>query len=148
MQRSRAFCGQVALGDVRFRQVFAASMSVTKLSPLDDEWWTTAMVCAYLKLGKRALWDIRRDPSKGFPMALKPGGKVNLFRALDVRIWLENRNASNSTLPPKAPARKQEPPAPPPKAPVKQAPMTATATPPKRSPRRKPEADSRQLALF
>lgn len=68
-------------------------MSAPKLSPLDDEWWTTAMVCAYLKLGKRALWDIRCNPSKGFPMALKPGGKVNLFRALDVRAWLENRSA-------------------------------------------------------
>jgi predicted DNA-binding transcriptional regulator AlpA len=123
-------------------------MSVTKLSPLDDEWWTTAMVCAYLKLGKRALWDIRCNPSKDFPKALKPGGKVNLFRALDVRAWLENRSAGNSTTPPKTPAKKHEPPPAPPEPLVKPPSTMTAATPPRRGSKRKSEADSRQLALF
>ncbi len=59
--------------------------------PIDDEWWTTEMVCAHLKLSKRALWDIRNAPNKGFPLAIKPGGKVNLFRAADVRAWMAAR---------------------------------------------------------
>lgn len=54
------------------------------------------MVCAHLKLGKRALWDIRRDPVKHFPEAIKPGGKVNLFRASDVRGWMDRRFAAAS----------------------------------------------------
>jgi len=73
-------------------------MSSVSVRPLDDEWWTTAMVCSYLKLKRRALWDIRRDPAKAFPAAVKPGGKVNLFRAEDVRVWLAKRRPSH--LPP------------------------------------------------
>ena len=64
------------------------------IKPIDDEWWTTAMVCAHMKLGTRALWDIRRDPVKRFPEAIKPGGKVNLFRASDVRDWMDGRLAA------------------------------------------------------
>ena len=71
-------------------------MSKPSIKPIDDEWWTTAMVCAHLKLGKRALWDIRRDPVKRFPEAIKPGGKVNLFRASDVRGWMDRRFAAAS----------------------------------------------------
>ena len=73
-----------------------ADMSKPSIKPIDDEWWTTAMVCAHLKLGKRALWDIRRDPVKRFPEAIKPGGKVNLFRASDVRGWMDRRFAAAS----------------------------------------------------
>jgi predicted DNA-binding transcriptional regulator AlpA len=73
-------------------------MSSASIRPLDDEWWTTAMVCSYLKLKRRALWDIRRDPAKAFPAAVKPGGKVNLFRAEDVRQWVAKRRPTS--LPP------------------------------------------------
>lgn len=76
-------------------------MSSVSVRPLDDEWWTTAMVCSYLKLKRRALWDIRRDPAKAFPAAVKPGGKVNLFRAEDVRVWVAKRRPSH--LPPLRP---------------------------------------------
>jgi hypothetical protein len=78
-------------------------MSSISVRPLDDEWWTTAMVCNYLKLKRRALWDIRRDPAKAFPVAVKPGGKVNLFRAEDVRLWVAKRRPSS--LPPPAVSR-------------------------------------------
>lgn len=74
-------------------------MSKPSIKPIDDEWWTTAMVCAHLKLGKRALWDIRRDPAKRFPEAIKPGGKVNLFRASDVRGWMDRRFAVSASKP-------------------------------------------------
>lgn len=59
--------------------------------PIDDEWWTTDTVCALLKVGKRSLWNLRKDPTKSFPAAIKPGGKVILFRAADVRAWLASR---------------------------------------------------------
>ena len=75
-----------------------STMPSASIRPLDDEWWTTAMVCSYLKLKRRALWDIRRDPAKAFPAAVKPGGKVNLFRAEDVRVWVAKRRPSQ--LPP------------------------------------------------
>ncbi len=60
-------------------------------SAIDDEWWTTEMVCSHLKLSKRALWDLRAHPTKAFPVAIKPGGKINLFRAAEVRAWMEER---------------------------------------------------------
>ncbi len=82
-------------------------MSSASIRPLDDEWWTTAMVCSYLKLKRRALWDIRRDPRKAFPAAVKPGGKVNLFRAEDVRQWVAKRRPTS--LPPPQPATPSAP---------------------------------------
>jgi predicted DNA-binding transcriptional regulator AlpA len=60
-------------------------------SAIDDEWWTTEIVCAHLKLSKRALWDLRAHPTKAFPVAIKPGGKINLFRAAEVRAWMSAR---------------------------------------------------------
>lgn len=124
-------------------------MSSISIRPLDDEWWTTAMVCSYLKLKRRALWDIRRDPDKAFPAAVKPGGKVNLFRAEDVRVWVAKRRPSY--LPPQQPAtapsikpqviKKPE---------VKVAPFVAVAESPKRQSQRKRQlpSDERQLGLF
>lgn len=85
-------------------------MSSVSIRPLDDEWWTTAMVCSYLKLKRRALWDIRRDPGKAFPSAVKPGGKVNLFRAEDVRIWVAKRRPSALPPPSIAPPANAKPP--------------------------------------
>jgi predicted DNA-binding transcriptional regulator AlpA len=65
----------------------------------DDEWWTTDRVCAHLKLSKRALWDLRVHPTKAFPAAIKPGGKINLFRADEVRAWLAARRPANMAVP-------------------------------------------------
>ncbi len=71
-------------------------------SAIDDEWWTTEMVCAHLKLSKRALWDLRAHPTKAFPVAIKPGGKINLFRAADVRAWLAARARLGGSSEPQA----------------------------------------------
>lgn len=124
-------------------------MSSAAIHPLDDEWWTTAMVCSYLKLKRRALWDIRRDPQKAFPLAVKPGGKVNLFRADDVRTWVAKR-APRPLPPPQPPAIKAEP-----KRFLAPAPKSETPKPviiqPKPAPkpqRRQAQADARQLGLF
>jgi hypothetical protein len=57
-------------------------------SAIDDAWWTTELVCAHLKLSKRALWDLRAHPTKAFSVAIKPGGTINLFRAAEVRAWM------------------------------------------------------------
>ena len=124
-------------------------MSSVSISPLDDEWWTTAMVCSYLKLKRRALWDIRRDPAKAFPAAVKPGGKVNLFRAEDVRVWVAKRRPSHlpppqpSTIPPttqQTTPRKHPP----------TAPVVVKLEPAKKTVQRKraPASDERQLGLF
>jgi hypothetical protein len=125
-------------------------MSSVSIRPLDDEWWTTAMVCSYLKLKRRALWDIRRDAAKAFPSAIKPGGKVNLFRAEDVRLWVAKRRPS--CLPSVQPVASQ----PPAKAAVAMKPASAPAPPTspvasiKKSAQRKRAmaSDERQLGLF
>lgn len=126
-------------------------MSSVSIRPLDDEWWTTAMVCSYLKLKRRALWDIRRDPDKAFPAAVKPGGKVNLFRAEDVRVWVAKRRPSH--LPPPPQPVVATPPIKPqviPKPEVKVAPTMVVAEQPKRHSQRKRQlpSDERQLGLF
>ena len=126
-----------------------STMSSVSIRPLDDEWWTTAMVCSYLKLKRRALWDIRRDPEKAFPAAVKPGGKVNLFRAEDVRVWVAKRRPSS--LPPPRPAvslptNRQMTPV----IPTKEAPRVMAPEPVKKLvPRKRAAAgDARQLGLF
>ncbi len=107
------------------------------------------MVCSYLKLKRRALWDIRRDPAKAFPAAVKPGGKVNLFRAEDVRVWVAKRRPSH--LPPPQltiapPARPQVVAKPQLKAPPIVMVPEAAVRPVQR--KRAPAADERQLGLF
>ena len=124
-------------------------MSSVSIRPLDDEWWTTAMVCSYLKLKRRALWDIRRDPAKAFPAAVKPGGKVNLFRAEDVRVWVAKRRPSH--LP--APQPATIPPTTQQMTPKKQqtmVPVVVKLEPAKKPGQRKraPASDERQLGLF
>lgn len=122
-------------------------MSSVSIRPLDDEWWTTAMVCSYLKLKRRALWDIRRDPAKAFPAAVKPGGKVNLFRAEDVRVWVAKRRPSHLPPPQMTPSVKPQVIA---KPEVKASPIKVVAEPPSRQPQRKRQShsDERQLGLF
>jgi len=122
-------------------------MSSVSIRPLDDEWWTTAMVCSYLKLKRRALWDIRRDPTKAFPAAVKPGGKVNLFRADDVRVWVAKRRPSHLPPPQTPPPAKLQVVT---KPEVKAPPIVVVAEPPNRQPQRKrqPPSDERQLGLF
>ncbi len=130
--------------------------------PIDDEWWTTEMVCAHLKLSKRALWDIRNAPSKGFPLAIKPGGKVNLFRAADVRAWMAARAQVGVralkappvvlTLEHTAPAPTPEPAREveaivPPEAEPQQSPVTEKTRSRKNATKRK-AADLDQLSLF
>ena len=124
-------------------------MPSASIRPLDDEWWTTAMVCSYLKLKRRALWDIRRDPAKAFPAAVKPGGKVNLFRAEDERVWVAKRRPYH--LPP--PQATVAPPAKPQivaKPQVKAPPIIMAPEPVVKPVQRKraPAADERQLGLF
>jgi hypothetical protein len=78
------------------------ALEAAMTSAIDDEWWTTAMVCAHLKLSKRALWDLRAHPTKAFPVAIKPGGKINLFRAAEVRAWMAARARPGGSSEPQA----------------------------------------------
>lgn len=54
---------------------------------VDDEWWTLAMVCAYLKLGRKAVWERKRDPKLGFPQPVTLGSSRPRWRGQDVRAW-------------------------------------------------------------
>lgn len=59
------------------------------LPPAADEWWTTRMTCAFLKISRKTLWERRKDESLGFPQPVQLGGARNLYRASAVRSWAE-----------------------------------------------------------
>jgi predicted DNA-binding transcriptional regulator AlpA len=54
-----------------------------------DEWWTTEKVCAFLKLGRKAIWERRRNPVFAFPKPANLGGGRNHYRASAIRLWAE-----------------------------------------------------------
>jgi predicted DNA-binding transcriptional regulator AlpA len=54
---------------------------------VDEEWWTLSMVCAYLKLGRKAVWERKRDPKLGFPQPVRLGSSRPRWRGPDVRAW-------------------------------------------------------------
>jgi predicted DNA-binding transcriptional regulator AlpA len=66
-------------------------MSTIKLSNgwENDEWWTTAMVCAYLKLGRKAIWERTRHPTIGFPQPTHFGSCRHRWRAGEVKAWAD-----------------------------------------------------------
>jgi predicted DNA-binding transcriptional regulator AlpA len=57
----------------------------------NDEWWTTAMVCAYLKLGRKAIWERTRNPKIGFPQATHFGSCRHRWRAGEVKAWASSQ---------------------------------------------------------
>ena len=57
---------------------------------LADEWWTLNMVCAYLKIGRKAVWERKRDPQIGFPKAVSHGSNRPRWRSREVRAWAEH----------------------------------------------------------
>jgi predicted DNA-binding transcriptional regulator AlpA len=62
--------------------------------PLDapsvsDEWWTTRMVCAFLKISRKTLWERRRNAALDFPRPVNLGGSRNVYRASTVRAWAD-----------------------------------------------------------
>lgn len=54
-----------------------------------EEWWTTQMVCAFLKISRKTLWERRRAGDLHFPQPAQLGGARNLYRAASVRDWAE-----------------------------------------------------------
>ena len=55
--------------------------------PYEDEWWTTAMVCAYLKLGRKAIWERRKNPNLSFPKPVKFGNSHHRWKSEDIKQW-------------------------------------------------------------
>ncbi len=62
-------------------------MPTKTIAHLDGEWWTTETVCAFLKIGRKALWERRRDPTLAVPRAYRIAGKRNLYRAPEIKDW-------------------------------------------------------------
>jgi predicted DNA-binding transcriptional regulator AlpA len=55
-------------------------------------WLATAQcvlagVRAYLKLGRKAVWERKRDPKLGFPQPVTLGSSRPRWRGQDVRAW-------------------------------------------------------------
>jgi predicted DNA-binding transcriptional regulator AlpA len=57
----------------------------------NDEWWTTVMVCAYLKLGRKAIWERIRHPTLNFPQPTHFGSCRHRWRAGEVKAWADLR---------------------------------------------------------
>jgi predicted DNA-binding transcriptional regulator AlpA len=58
-------------------------------SPGTDEWWNSRMVCAFLKISRKTLWERRRMTNLNFPRPAQLGGARNLYRASAIREWAE-----------------------------------------------------------
>lgn len=56
---------------------------------VNDDWWTTRAVCAFLKIGRKALWVMRRDPASDFPAPVDVVGHRHLYLAAEVRAWMD-----------------------------------------------------------
>lgn len=54
-----------------------------------DEWWTTRMTCAFLKISRKTLWERRKDQRLGFPQPVHLGSARNLYRASAIRSWAD-----------------------------------------------------------
>jgi predicted DNA-binding transcriptional regulator AlpA len=76
-------------GDLAVQRPSRVPLHQTGTSPvwLDDEWWTTAMVCGYLKLGRKAIWERQRDPECNFPKTVHFGSMRQRWRSEEVRAW-------------------------------------------------------------
>lgn len=56
---------------------------------LRDEWWNSQMVCVFLKISRKTLWERRRARDLNFPQPKLLGGARNLYRASAIREWAE-----------------------------------------------------------
>jgi len=56
---------------------------------LRDEWWNSQMVCDFLKISRKTLWERRRAKDLNFPKPNLLGGVRNLYRAAAIREWAE-----------------------------------------------------------
>ncbi len=63
--------------------------------PETDEWWTTEKVCAFLKLGRKAIWERRRNRDFEFPKPANLGGGRNHYRASAIKLWAERMAAAS-----------------------------------------------------
>jgi predicted DNA-binding transcriptional regulator AlpA len=117
-----------------------------------DEWWTTEQVLGFLKMKRKALWDLRKRPDRAFPAPARFGGKFNLYPGDEVRVWAENQARGNRPRP--APRKRVGGPSIEPKPTVTAAPLVAPATgavatkSPATKPRRRRAQDANQMELF
>jgi predicted DNA-binding transcriptional regulator AlpA len=58
---------------------------------LTDEWWTTSMVCSFLKLGRKAIWERQRHPDLAFPQAFHFGSMRHRWRSEEIRNWARDQ---------------------------------------------------------
>ena len=86
---SQAADGPIPAEPARPPKPTRPAMVVTTTGWVDDEWWTLAMVCAYLKLGRKAVWERKRDPKLGFPQPVCLGSSRPRWRGHDVRSWAD-----------------------------------------------------------
>jgi predicted DNA-binding transcriptional regulator AlpA len=68
----------------------AVAREILSAGPTEhDAWWTTEDVCSYLRLGRKAVWERRRNPALDFPKPANLGGGRNHYRASAIKSWAE-----------------------------------------------------------
>ena len=126
-------------------------MNERSTSEFTDEWWTTEQVLGFLKMKRKALWDLRKRPDREFPAPARFGGKFNLYPGAAVRAWAENQARGNRPRPAprKRAARPPTEPLPALPAAISVAPAEAPATKSLATRRRRRRAqDANQMDLF
>jgi predicted DNA-binding transcriptional regulator AlpA len=54
---------------------------------LGDDWWTLSMVCAYLQVSRKTIWNRQRDRYVQFPQPVCMGSSRPRWRSAEVREW-------------------------------------------------------------
>jgi predicted DNA-binding transcriptional regulator AlpA len=54
---------------------------------LGDDWWTLSMVCAYLQVSRKTIWNRQRDGHAQFPQPVCMGSSRPRWRSAEVRAW-------------------------------------------------------------
>jgi predicted DNA-binding transcriptional regulator AlpA len=54
---------------------------------LGDDWWTLSMVCAYLQVSRKTVWNRQRDGHAQFPQPVCMGSSRPRWRSAEVRAW-------------------------------------------------------------
>lgn len=60
-----------------------------QIQAVRDEWWNSQMVCAFLKISRKTLWERRRAKDLNFPKPVLLGGVRNLYRSAAIKEWAE-----------------------------------------------------------
>jgi predicted DNA-binding transcriptional regulator AlpA len=54
---------------------------------LSDEWWTLSMICVYLQVSRKTIWNRQQDSKVHFPQPVCMGSSRPRWRSAEIRAW-------------------------------------------------------------